>query len=157
MYQLQTYLAGVVITALICSIIPAVIQNSTAKEISKLLCGLAMTITIIAPVRNLDNPLSFRFNEILSDDPVAYASEGEILAKRAMADIIKAETETYILDKAYEMGSEISVEVSLSEDEFPVPESVVITGSLTPNARSSLQELLYSQIGIAKENIKWIG
>ena len=157
MEQLRTYLVGVVMTALICSIIPLLIQNGTAKELCKLVCGLVMTITVVAPVRNLGNPISFPMNGILSDYAAAYASEGETQARRAMADIIKAETEAYILDKANEMGMEISVEVSLCDEEFPVPEAAIITGSLTPNAQNRLQELLQSQIGIAKENLKWIG
>ena len=80
---------------------------------------------------------------------------GENLARDSMAEIIKSETEAYILDTARSLQAEVTVEVSVNEEN--VPDSVTVSGAVSPYVRRQLQRIIESDLGIAKENQKWTG
>ena len=89
------------------------------------------------------------------DDAEDAAAMGENLARDSMADIIKEETEAYILDKAADLHANLHVEVTVGEDNLPV--AVTISGEASPYARRQIQAIIANDLGIAKENQKWIG
>jgi len=82
-----------------------------------------------------------------------YIAEGERTAAEAMERCIKDSTETYILNKAKAMGTEIRVQVSL--DETGIPAFVEIRGKGEPQAEQELQKILMTDLAIPKENQKW--
>ena len=83
------------------------------------------------------------------------AAMGENLARDSMADIIKEETEAYILDKAADLHANLHVEVTVGEDNLPT--AVTLSGEASPYARRQIQAIIANDLGIAKENQKWIG
>jgi len=155
--QLKAYFVSIVTVSLICSVVQSFPLKDAAKDLTKLICGLLMAITVIAPVRNLDFSSISIPAIVLSDDAQSTAAAGEQLARNTLAEIIKTETEAYIQTKAAEMGADVFVTVSVSNDDLPVPTAAVISGSLTAYERNLLQNILNSQLGIAKENLQWIG
>lgn len=82
---------------------------------------------------------------------------GTKLADDARREIIKAEAEAYILDKAGSYGLQLEVCVTLREDDIPVPESVCIAGAVSPYARTRLEILIENELGIPKERQLWTG
>ena len=91
----------------------------------------------------------------LNFDANSYVQEGVAVSKNYTADIIKTQTEAYILDKATRMGLEISVEVELNEDNGSIPCRSKITGVLSPYAKEALGSYLEDNLGISKENQDW--
>lgn len=89
------------------------------------------------------------------DDAEDAAAMGENLARDSMADIIKEETEAYILDKAADLHANLRVEVAVGEDNLPA--AVTIFGEASPYARRQIQAMIANDLGISKENQKWIG
>ena len=89
------------------------------------------------------------------DDAEDAAAMGENLARDSMADIIKEETEAYILDKAADLHENLRVEVAVGEDNLPA--AVTISGGASPYARRQIQAMIANDLGISKENQKWIG
>ena len=89
------------------------------------------------------------------DDAEDAAAMGENLARDSMADIIKEETEAYILDKAADLHANLRVEVTVGEDNLPA--AVTISGEASPYARRQIQAMIANDLGISKENQKWIG
>ena len=89
------------------------------------------------------------------DDAEDAAAMGENLARDSMADIIKEETEAYILDKAADLHAHLRVEVAVGEDNLPA--AVTISGEAAPYARRQIQAMIANDLGISKENQKWIG
>ena len=83
------------------------------------------------------------------------AAMGENLARDSMADIIKEETEAYILDKAADLHANLHVEVIVGEDNLPT--AVTLSGEASPYARRQIQAIIANDLGISKENQKWIG
>ena len=87
------------------------------------------------------------------DDAEDAAAMGENLARDSMADIIKEETEAYILDKAADLHANLRVEVAVGEDNLPA--AVTISGEASPYARRQIQAMIANDLGISKENQKW--
>ena len=94
---------------------------------------------------------------IAFEDAKALTEEGRRLARQEKERVIIEETESYILSKAASQDPGFSVEVILSDGEDPIPESVVICGSLTEAEKQNLQKVLEEELAIAKENQIWIG
>lgn len=157
MEELRQYLLRVITAALICAVVQTFQHGAASKGLTKLVCGLIMAMTVIAPFQDLS--LSGLPEPILpiSNMATASAEAGEQMSRSALTDIIKSETEAYILDKANEMGIRIDVDVTVSNETIPVPESAIIRGNIPEQDRNSLREILSSHLGIAKENLTWIG
>lgn len=155
MEGLRQYVISVAAAAILCGIVTGLFRNGMAKEIFKLVCGLFLAYTAVAPIAKWDfsELLDFRF--YFEEDAAAAAALGEELALSSKLEIIKSQTEAYILDKANEMDADISAEVTVDDDGIPV--AVALTGQASPYARSQIQTIIESDLGIAKENQQWTG
>lgn len=158
MEALRSYILSVTAAALIFGIVSSFVDpKSSAGGLVKLIGGLYLTFVAIQPLANFDFDALEDFWQIISVDGRAVSTAGENLAKDAMADIIKDRTEAYILDKAGLYRAEISAEVTLSDDEIPVPVSVTIRGNISPYAKARLESTIETELDIPKENQVWIG
>ena len=64
--------------------------------------------------------------------------------------------EAYILEKANGLGMDIHPEITLSNDNPPVPYAVTIEGMCTPFARKQLSVYLHQNLGLSEEYQTWI-
>ena len=71
---------------------------------------------------------------------------------KKMCEVIKANTETYILDKATTMEVELNVEVTL---DGLIPKKVILQGAVSPYTRASLSDWIAQQLGIPREAQIW--
>lgn len=157
MDALRQYAVSVIAAAIVCGIVTGSFQNGTVKEIVKLVCGLFLTFTVIHPVIGLDITSLSIYQPDYTLDASKAAAIGENFTREGIADIIKTETETYILDKAAELNADLTATVTVSQADTPVPVAVSISGEVTPYARQQLQGIIQSDLGIAKENQVWSG
>ena len=67
-----------------------------------------------------------------------------------MTEIIKQRTQAYILDKAQALNTVLEVEVTLSDDDIPVPLKVRLKGKISPYAKGRLQATIAEDLGIEK-------
>ena len=151
------YLVCVAGAALISGIVLGIVKDSAHKELLKMICGIALLLCVIRPVANIPVSGISRFALPYREEASAAASEGEEYARAQLCEIIKAETEAYILDKAYELDAVICVEVILSTDEIPLPVAIRISGEVSPYAKQKLQQIIAQELNIAKENQIWTG
>ena len=79
------------------------------------------------------------------------------MAEDAYRSGIKQRTESYILEKARSLGTEVTVEVTLSTEEMPVPIGVTLTGSISPYAKEQLAQMMEQELGINRKEQIWIG
>ncbi len=158
MELLRTYFLSVTAAAIICAILKGLLnQSGTPAQLVKLISGIFLSMIALRPLAQF--PVG-TFSELRFDysmDAEAFVSEGENLAADALAQLIKSNTEAYILDKARAMGLTITVDVTLSQDSIPSPETVRISGKISPYAKAQLSSLLTDGLGIAKEDLIWTG
>lgn len=151
---IRQYFLSVVTAAVFCGIVNSLTKKRTSQAVVKLLAGIFLTFTVIRPLAQLD--LEDVKLPSFTDDAQYAALEGEILARETMVDIIKSETEAYILDKAGALDAELSVEVFLSKEDTPIPVSVRLSGSISPYGKQRLQAIISSDLGIPEEDQLWM-
>lgn len=157
MEALGQYILSVTAIALLCGVVSGIVRSGGAKEVIRLLCGLILAFAVIRPLAHVNlkdlEEGSFPF----AQEAEAMAAGGEEMARQALAEGIKAECEAYILDKAAAMDAAPQVEITLSQDEPPIPVAAAIRGSVSPQVQSQLATILETDLGIAKENQLWTG
>lgn len=155
MEYIREYVISVVASAFVCGIVMGVFPKGAVKEVVKMICGLFLAFTALSPISRLDFSALTNHGIDFSEDAAQTAAIGEVYSEKAIRDIIKAETQAYILDKAAALGASITADVSLSADEIPVPVGVQVSGVFSPYVRQRLTDILQEELGIAKENQLW--
>ena len=156
MESVKTYLLSIVAAAVVCGIITRLVgEKGTQGAMVKLIAGLFLAFTVIRPVADIRLDTLTDFTDLYTDAGVQAAAEGERMTKDALRSSIKAQTEAYILDKAAGLDLNLEVEVTVSQDEIPVPNAVRLSGKASPYAKSRLQEIITQEIGVDKENQLW--
>lgn len=154
MENFRAYILSVLTVSLLCGLTMSMIpREGPTKTALKLIAGLIITATVISPIVHIsfENALS---RITLSYDQADIAvKEGEEMAENSKEEIIKATLETYIVDRAKAMDAQIEVNVTLSENY--TPESVQVSGQLSPYARNALMLFITTELGIAKEQQQW--
>lgn len=157
MEMIRNYLLSVTAAALFCGILSALTgEKGSLSKLNRLLWGLFLTFTLISPLTKVQIPdPDGMLDEIFTEGDQA-AQAGESLYNKTMRQIITDETRAYIMDKARSYGAEIQVEIFLSEEDPPVPESCSISGALSPFVRGQLERVLVEDLGIPKEKHQWL-
>lgn len=154
---LRDYMLNLIVGAMACSILLNLFPGKPFSDIGKFLCGVFLTISLLQPLSEAD------FSRFLSPETQPDTQSGEALAamgqaysQNLLAQCIKQDAQTYILDKAASLGLSLDAEVILSQGDIPVPESVTLTGSADDAPRSRLEQIIVQDLGIPKENQLWI-
>lgn len=152
MEAVRQYIISVVAAALLCGIVIGLMPPGRANPIIRMVCGLFLAYTVLRGLTGLDLQTP-DWVEFTATDARQAAAFGESLGQDALAQVIKEQTRTYILDKAATLGLTLEVEVTL--DESQVPRAVSIRGQTSPYERQQLQNAITRELGIAKENQQW--
>ena len=157
MAAIGTYIVSISATALICGILCSILKDSAAAKSMRMVCNLILMLAVLRPIVNLQRSTLSAIP--FPDFPEGYSwiEEAEQSSRNAWADIIKEQTEAYILDKAAAMGAAIHVAVSISGDKPPIPVGVKISGAVSPYLKLRLEEMIQEDLNISKENQVWTG
>lgn len=123
----------------------------------RMISGLILTIVAIRPAMDLNDEWMTGFFTGFEDIANKYAAVGSDMADEARREIIKSETEAYILDIASSYGLHVQVRVELAEGDVPIPETVYLTGTVAPVAKAQLQNTIETDLNIPKERQLWNG
>lgn len=158
METLGQYVLSVSTAAILCGLVLSMISKGCYHSILRLICGVFLALLVVQPITKFDpDRILSLFNREMESDAEAAAALGEDLSRDSMSAYIKRETEAYILDKAHALGVTVEAEVTLGKDDLPVPVSAVIRGDVPEAMRRKLEQLITDDLGIAKENLQWIG
>ena len=158
MEGLGKYILSVIAASILFGILQSLLEKkSTSATLLKLIGGLFLTFTVIAPVSvlNLDAHIDIPLDISLQKNE--FTTRGQEISNNQLQQIIKEQCEAYILDKALSFETELDVDVSLTHDEIPIPFAVRLQGAVSPYAKNALQNWLCDDMGITKENQLWIG
>lgn len=150
------YIYSICCVSVICAIIKAISsQTGVQKAMISMLCGVCLVITVISPLMILHLR---DYTDIMDD--FAYSAEeisqmGYENYQTELRDSIKTHVEAYILNKAQSHAVHLQVEVTLSDDDMPIPVSVCLYGQISPYAKQRMQNMIEQDLGIKKENQQW--
>ena len=152
--EIRQYLLTIICATCTCAVVLRFFDSNTRfKPIITFICGLFMLITVISPLRN------FQIGDIagISTD---FQLEAESIVDIGIQEanisknkIICESVETYILDKANQLGVNLEIHISINGDGTPV--GVNIAGQVSPYTRSRLQQIISDDIGIPPEAQIW--
>lgn len=155
--SLKEYILRIIAAAILCALVKTFSSKSSAvNSIVKTLCGVFLTLTILSPLVSLNLSSVTDHIYVFSADADECIETGVQLTDASVRNSIKEHTEAYIVDKAASLKAELTVEVTLSDDEVPAPYSVKLEGRISPYAKSMLTQLISDDLGISKENQTWI-
>ncbi len=153
---MKHYVIAIVSAAIICAVGRSLInEKSTAGQLVRLLTGILMSVTLVAPIVNISFENIVSYMDGLAIEADSYITKGTSVAQESIDGIIISQTEAYILDKADRMGVRISVEVELDEDNDSVPCGVTVKGMVSPYAKEVISKYIEDTLGITRENQKW--
>lgn len=140
--------------AIVCGILTQLTRDGPTGQVMKVLCGLFLLLTVLGPMGKLSLPDIGTFGESWRAEAAEAAAEGERYAFQNQQAGIKKGLETYILDKAAELGLELRAAVELSEK--GIPTGVQLSGSPTAFQKQALEQALIKTLGIPKEAVRWM-
>lgn len=155
MDEVRGYLISVIAVCMITVIADVLIQKSSLRKIVRLIGGILVLLVAVKPLLSLDmgqiSSYLKEFNDSYSFDTGRIkSSQNELLKEH-----IKQTAETYIEDKATELGGMVQAEISLSEGEYPVPVGVTLIGTLSPEQVQALSAYIVSDLGIPTTEQEW--
>ena len=155
MNALTGYILSVTAAAVLVSILRTLAAGQNMGKLVNLLSGLFLAVTVLSPLVRLEIPDPGGWLEDHLAEGAEAAAAGEVMAREYSDAIISAEVEAYILDKAASLGADLTVEVRL--DDAGLPESVVLSGALSPADRQTLSRIMEVDLGIGEEAQTWNG
>ena len=156
MERLKAYLFSVVAAAIVCALLKGLIPGKRSHaEIIKLLSGLFLTITVIAPLVKLEFGGITDYIDGLSAEGKIVAETGELMAREEAGLQIRNRLEAYILDKANSLQLDITVEVVLNEQGDLQPKQVLLKGAASPYKKQVLSRYIANELGVPEEEQKW--
>ncbi len=156
MHGVREYLLSVTSAAVICAIAKHIVgdKGSVGKIIS-VVTGLFLCVTLISPVIHVRLDDIEDYFEEFSWEAGIISANGTEMANEELTRIIKQQSEAYILDEAERLGTQMDVEVTLSDSDPPVPYRVRIQGSVSPYQKQCIRQYITDYLGIPQENQIW--
>ena len=156
MIEIRQYFLSVICVVVLCGLMQLLLPSGTAGALLKLICGLLVMITVVRPLlQDRFFQWDLALENIHREQELAIW-EGENYSRESLRKIIMEKTQAYILNKASELGADITVELELSRDSPYLPKKVTLFGTITPYAKQQMAEFMESELGIAKEDQRWI-
>ena len=151
----REYLFQIITAAVLVSILSSFFhKKGSVGSVMSVICGLALAISAFKPLLNI-RMTDFSYSFYDKSGVEAAVAGGEEQADRVYRQYIQKNTEAYILNKAEELGAELTVTVALSQDPAAKPERITLSGAVSPYGKNVLKKYIFENIGIDEEHQIW--
>ena len=158
MEGLRQYVVMLTAVSLICGILISFLgEKGPAAGLGKLVIGIVLVIAAVSPLTGIRIQSWNFWLDDLRQEGESVAAEGAEKALDARIRLIKAGAAEYIHDTARDLGAEVEAVVEVSADDLPRLNAVTLRGKAGAYTRQRLEERIAADLGIAKENMEWIG
>ena len=152
------WLTGITCAALIAALAERLTPQGPVRRIVGLTCGLVLLTVLLAPILPLrGDALAGALAEYrLELEDYRQALEGE--SRETMKSIIEEQCAAYIQDKADGLGVSCAAEVEteLTEEGWPMPRRVTVSGPLTQGQLEELAALIEAELAVPAEEQTYI-
>ena len=155
MGNVRGYLLAIVAACMITVLANAMLRNQTVKRVVRLVGGVLVILAVVTPLLSLSPE---RLMSELESVTSRYDFNTDAVEKTIQEQLeihIKQTAETYIEQKASELGATVQAEVRLSDETYPVPVHAKIIGTVTPEQMAQLAEMMRDSLGISTEEQEW--
>lgn len=153
MSLLRTWLMGIVLTSFAVGLAGQTVPKGRGQSMVRLVGGVLILLAVVRPLNSFmwkDCVVEVGdFRGMLRESREKYSQTRE----NELCAIIAEKTETYIWDKAIELGMNcrVSVNVAARQNGIPVPDTVEIDGPCDPVLSAWIEEV----VGIPAEKQIW--
>lgn len=151
----RSYLVSVVAVCMITVVADVLIRESVLKKILRLIGGILILLVAIRPLLSLDLK---RIGAYLDEINANYQFDTDEI-QRTQQDLLRQQVrqsaETYIENEAKSLGGTLQAEVTVSDEDYPVPVSVILIGSMTPEDANTVSEYIQTALGIPADRQEW--
>ena len=154
MTDFRQYVLSLTAAALLGGILLSCVPEGSGRKILRLVCGILLTVTALKPLGQLRLPNLDAMSGEYRQQAEAAVAVGQEMARLETREGIRNALEAYILDKAAELGMEITPEIFL--DESGMPDCVQLEGDISSGIRQKIQTIITNDLGIPGEAQKWI-
>jgi len=144
--------------SLICGAAMSMTPEGGVKRVAELVCMASLVLAVLSPVRELDFETYAMETARLHEMEAALTQEAHQAEQRLNRLVIEQEYETYILDKAEELGIEnvqAEIQVQWSLEGFWTPYAVIFKSSCTQEEKERLSRSIEQSLGIPYERQQW--
>lgn len=153
METIRTWMTSIVMCTLFLSLLQAMIPQGSVRKVGSFTGGLLLVVCVLGPLLHLQGlHIEWDWSEYSTDLQAQQQSWMEE-TERELAQRIGTETETYISDKATQLGTEVTahVETQLRDDGLLIPASVRLSGPYSPELAACIEK----DLGIPPERQVW--
>lgn len=142
--------------ALLGSLVRALMPEGKTKRLCVNFCGMLLALAALNGAGEFDRSgLSQAFARARMQAEQTKTGV-EIQNREALCAIIKVKSEAYILDKAEELGLDLTAEVQVDDSgSYPYPAEVTLFGEAAPGLQLTLSRLIEENLAIGKEKQHW--
>ncbi len=148
---IRQWLIGITCSAMIVALAEALAPPGAVRKAGQLTGGLVLLVAVLQPLVHLDPAALTRSLTEYKLDLSLYDTTLEEENGILMKSIIEEQSAAYIQDKAAQLGIPCQVRVEAEGEEWPVPQTVTIAGTLTPDQRAALSRQIEADFAIPEE------
>ena len=149
---IRHWLVGITCAAMLVALAESLIPAGSIRRIARLTGGLVL----LAAILKLDTTALTRALTEYKLELSAYSADLEEENEILMKDIIEEQSGAYIQDKAAALGIDCQVTVEADgEEEWPIPQSVTVMGSLTAEQQEALERTIEEDFAIPAERQRY--
>ena len=154
MAPFRQYVLSLTAAALLGGVLLACVPEGCGRKILRLVCGILLTVTALKPLGQLRLPNLDELSGEYRQQAEAAVAMGQEMARLEAREGIRKALEAYILDKAAELGMDVTPEIFLDESGIPV--SIRLEGEISSELRQKMQTIITNDLGIPGEAQEWI-
>lgn len=142
--------------ALLVSFVLALLPKGKIRAIFKFCGALLLILVVITPLTKLDVE-AFAQAIAKQQMQIEQMRTGvEINNREILSELIKQQSEAYVLDKAESLGITVTVDITLNEEgDYPYPGSVILSGNASQEDQQYLSKIIAEDIGVPTECQEW--
>lgn len=156
MTEIRSYFFSVLCTVLICGILIDLSEKTFFQKQLRMVGSVLLVLTILNPLLHIQLPELIDPWEAYLQEAREAAAKGEAISRQAETQLIKQETEAYILKEAKALGADIRIEITMEDSIPPIPVAAEIYGSYDADMENALKQILVEAARIPKESQTWI-
>lgn len=159
MQTVRTWIIGICAGAIICAVAQTLAPKSRSGGAVKLACGFMTAALLIGPIKSFDfGEYALSLSEIRGKGGM-YAQNAMVHGEDMLKSVIEEQSETYILDKAEELGiknafADVSA-VAAAQGDYPLPYSVELGGEAELEQRKRLSSYIEGELGVPAQRQYW--
>ena len=150
----RSYFHSILVCVFVCGLLSQLISDTRGKNALRLLSGVVLAITVLIPFTKISLKGYLQIPDLEFESSDLYIMEGQRTAEETLKRYIKDNCEAYILDRARSFDAEILVQISLNHAMVPFFAEIQYYGD--PKVQVELENVIATDLGITKENQKWI-